>query len=94
MAEAEENGADSGVREQALRRLKAQRSFKALLVTAVGVLALMVVIWALSGGGYFWPIWVVFGLGIALVATGWQAYGPREHVITEDEIQREMDKQR
>ena len=53
----------------------------------------MIAIWALSGGGYFWPIWVVFGLGIALITTAWQAYGPRDHAITEDEIQREMDKQ-
>jgi uncharacterized membrane protein len=90
MAEAEENG----VREQALRRLKAQRAFRSLLFTAIGVLALMVVIWALSGAGYFWPIWVVFGLGIALITTGWQAYGPRNHGISEEEIQREMDKQR
>jgi len=88
MAEEEQNA----VRDQALKRLKAQRSFRALLITAIGVLALMVAIWALSGGGYFWPIWVVFGLGIALIATAWQAYGPRERGITEDDIQREMDK--
>jgi len=89
VTEPEENPA----RELALRRLKARRSFKGLLATAVGVLAIMVVIWALSGGGYFWPIWVVFGLGIALIATGWQAYGPQQGPITEDEIQREIDKQ-
>ena len=79
-------------RELALRRLKARRSFRSLLGTAIGILAVMIVIWALSGGGYFWPIWVVFGLGIALIATGWQAYGPRQGPITEDEIQREMDR--
>ena len=84
---------DDDAREQALGRLKARRSFKGLLISAAGVLALMIVIWALSGGGYFWPIWVVFGLGIALVATGWQAYGPRQQPITEDDIQREMGKQ-
>ena len=90
MAETEENGA----REQALGRLKAQRAFRGLLFTAVGVLALMVAIWALSGGGYFWPIWVVFGLGIGLITAAWQAYGPHEREITEAEIQREMDGQR
>ena len=79
-------------REIAVKRLKAKRSFRSLLFTSVGVLALMVVIWALSGGGYFWPIWVVFGLGIALVTTGWQAYGSRTGPITEDEIQGEMEK--
>ena len=79
-------------REIALKRLKAKRSFKGLLVTAAGVIVLMIVIWALSGGGYFWPIWVVFGLGIALVTTGWQAYGSTTVPITENEIQSEMDK--
>jgi uncharacterized membrane protein len=87
--------ADEGhAREIALKRLKAKRSFKGLLATAAGVIALMIVIWALSGGGYFWPIWVVFGLGIALVSTAWQAYGPASAPITEDEIQSEVDKLR
>lgn len=90
MAELEQDDA----RERALNRLKAQRSFRGLAVTAIGVLVLMIVIWALSGGGYFWPIWVVFGLGVALVASGWQAYGPRQRPITEDDIRREIDEQR
>lgn len=88
MAEAEENEA----REVALKRLKAQRSFKGLLATAIGVMALMTVIWLLGDRGYFWPIWVAFGLGIALVTTGWQAYGTRQGPITEAEIDREVDK--
>lgn len=86
-----EDGQDAA-REQALRRLKAQRSFRAMLVTSAGVLAVVVIVWLLSGRGYFWPIWVVFGLGIALITTGWQAYGPREREITEEEIRREIDK--
>jgi uncharacterized membrane protein len=85
---------ESDAREQALRRLKAQRAFRSLLVTAAGILVVMVVIWAISGGGYFWPIWVAFGLGIALVTTARQAYGPRERGISEYEIRREMERQR
>ena len=81
---------ESDARDLALKRLKAKRSFRGLLATAVGVIALMTVIWALSGGGYFWPIWVAFGLGLALVGAGWQAYGPSQRPITEDEIEREM----
>ena len=84
---------ESDAREQALRRLKAQRAFRNLLLTATGILVAMIAIWTISGGGYFWPIWVVFGLGIALMTTAWQAYGPRNREITEEEIQREMDKQ-
>ena len=88
MAAAEQDDA----REIALKRLKAKRAFRSLLLTAAGVVALMIVIWALSGGGYFWPIWVVFGFGIALVTTGWQAYGRTSAPITEDDIQSEMEK--
>lgn len=88
----DENGQDDA-RTRAVNRLRAQRSFRSLALTAVGVLALMIGIWALGGGGYFWPIWVAFGFGVALVASGWQAYGPRQRPITEDEIRREMDEQ-
>jgi hypothetical protein len=90
MAEIDQDDA----RSRALNRLKAQRSFRSFALTAVAVMALMIVIWALGDRGYFWPIWVLFGLGIALVASGWQAYGPRRRPITEEEIQREMDEQR
>jgi len=40
---------------------------RGLLAHAVvsGVIAVLVVaIWALAGGSYFWPVWVVFGLAI------------------------------
>ena len=33
----------------------------------VAVMVLLVVIWALSGAGYFWPMWPALGWGIALV---------------------------
>jgi hypothetical protein len=26
----------------------------------------LILIWAISGGGYFWPIWVIIGWGIGL----------------------------
>lgn len=79
-------------REIALKRLKAKRGFRGILITAVGVSALMVVIWLLSGRGYFWPIWVMFGLGIAVITSAWSAYGPTSSPITEDEIQAEAEK--
>ena len=59
---------ESDAREQALRRLKAQRAFRNLLVTAAGILVVMIAIWAISGGGYFWPIWPMLGWGIGVLA--------------------------
>ena len=34
------------------------------------VLALLVTIWALTGAGYFWPVWPALGWGIGLVLPG------------------------
>jgi hypothetical protein len=33
----------------------------------VGVMALLVLIWALTGAGSFWPIWPAIGWGIAIL---------------------------
>ena len=33
-------------------------------------MAFFVVIWAISGAGHFWPIWVFLGWGMKLLATG------------------------
>ena len=52
----------------------------------------MVAIWAISDGDYFWPVWVMLGFAIALLFSGISAYGPRRAPITEDQIQREMDR--
>jgi Domain of unknown function (DUF1707) len=32
----------------------------------LGVSALLVLIWALTGAGYFWPVWPIAGWGLAL----------------------------
>jgi hypothetical protein len=79
-------------RKQAIKRLKAKRDFKSFLGTAAVVIVVVVAIWALSDSDYFWPIWVILGLGIALFFSGLQAYGPHQGPITEAEIQREIDK--
>jgi hypothetical protein len=36
----------------------------------VGTMLLLVAIWALTGAGYFWPIWPMLGWGIGVVADG------------------------
>lgn len=32
--------------------------------------AMLIVIWAASGGGYFWPIWPLLGWGLGLASCG------------------------
>jgi hypothetical protein len=36
----------------------------------LGVSIMLVAIWALTGAGYFWPIWPILGWGIGVVADG------------------------
>ncbi len=44
---------------------KLRRFYTDALIYAVVNLGL-ILIWAISGGGYFWPIWVIVGWGIGL----------------------------
>lgn len=80
-------------RARAIQRLKMKQDFKGMVAGGALAIIVTVVIWALGGGGYFWPIWVMLGVVIALVATGWKAYGPANR-ITEDDVQREMQRGR
>lgn len=44
---------------------KLRQFYTAILIYGVVNLGL-VLIWAISGSGYFWPIWVIIGWGIGL----------------------------
>ena len=36
----------------------------------LAVMALLVAIWALTGAGYFWPVWPALGWGVGLLSPG------------------------
>lgn len=76
-------------REAAVKRVKAKRDFRTHAATYVIVNVMLVGVWALSGAGYFWPIWVMAGWGVGLALNGWTVYF--EKPISEDEIRREME---
>ncbi|HVO54131.1 MAG TPA: 2TM domain-containing protein [Solirubrobacterales bacterium] len=80
---------DDNARELAIQRLKMKQDFKGMLAGGALAIVVTIVIWALGDGGYFWPVWVIFGVAIGVVAQGWKAYGPSNR-ITEDDVQREM----
>ncbi len=88
---APEQGVDvpDNARELAIQRLKMKQDFKGMLGGGLFAVVVTVVIWAIGGGGYFWPVWVMFGVAIGIVAQGWKAYGPSNR-ITEADVQREM----
>ena len=79
---------DEERRSRAVKRLEERREFSTHVVTYVVVNAFLIGIWAFSGGGYFWPVWVLFGWGIGLAMHAWKIFG--EKPITEADIEQEM----
>jgi hypothetical protein len=51
-----------------LRHRQRTSAFDAYLRVWIALAVMFIVIWALTPGGYFWPIWPMFGTGIPLVA--------------------------
>jgi hypothetical protein len=83
-------GAEQDLREQAIERLKKKRDFRTHVFMYVVVNAMLVGIWAIVGGGFFWPIFPILGWGIGVAANAWEVYGRRP--ISEEEIQREAER--
>lgn len=75
-------------RQAAIRRLGAKREFRNHLGVFVIVNTMLIIIWAATGAGYFWPIWPIVGWGIGLAAHALAVYGRKP--MTEDDIQTEM----
>ena len=82
------NTSTASRREQAIKRLKAKSEFKVHLVVYLTVNAMVVLVWALTSSGYFWPIWPIAGWGIGVVMHGYTVYWGS--VFTEEQIEREM----
>lgn len=76
------------VRLQARKRLEKKRDFAAHVMAYVVVNGALVLIWALSGGGYFWPAWVIGLWGVGLIMNAWDVFWRRG--ITEADIDREV----
>ena len=75
-------------RAAAIARITERRDFRNHAFIYCAVNTLLIVIWAASGAGYFWPIWAIGGWGIGLAAHGWRIYGQKP--ISEVEIAEEM----
>ena len=55
------------LRDEALARLKHRKGLKKQLKTYVITNLTLIVIWAMSGQGDFWPAWSIVFWGLALV---------------------------
>jgi 2TM domain len=62
--------------ERADERAQSRRDAIAFTLSGPLVTAILVLVWALAGGGYFWPLWPMLGMSIALLVALWRAFGP------------------
>lgn len=85
-------GSDDALRELAVKNLRKRRDFKSHVFMYVLVNVILVAIWALTGAGYFWPIFPILGWGIGLAANAWDVYFRRD--ITDADIEREVERLR
>lgn len=80
-------------RREAISRLKAKRAVKSAGVLWIVIVVALVIIWAATGRGGFWPMWPMIGLAIAWLFMVYNAYfAPRK--ISESDIRREIDRDR
>jgi class 3 adenylate cyclase len=54
-----------------------RQSFKTHLTVYLLVNAFLVGVWAVGGGGYFWPVWVILGWGLGVALHGAAVFNAR-----------------
>jgi hypothetical protein len=80
------------LREAALASLRKKRDFRGHVFIYVAVNAMLVAIWAVTGAGFFWPVFPILGWGVGVAANAWDVYGRKP--LSEDEIRREAERLR
>ena len=83
---------DDQLREQAKQHLEARRDFATHVAGAVLLNLVLIGIWALTGAGYFWPMWVILGTALGLGGEAWNIYFRRD--ITDADVDREVERRR
>ena len=87
---------DPALLELAKKSLKRKRDAKEFLIVTLAVNAILVGIWWFTTPtGYFWPMWVMFGMGIGVMFAYLDAYtviGAKP--ITDEDIRAEAEKMR
>ena len=81
--------AEMDKRQTAIRRLKEKNDFHVHLFTYLVVNTMVLLIWAFTGAGFFWPIFLIAPWGIGVVLQAYVLYGGGGR-MTEAQIQREM----
>jgi hypothetical protein len=81
--------ADADLREQAITELRKRRELGGHVLAYVMVNAFLMVIWTMTGAGFFWPAFPIFGWGIGLIFHIWDVLSP---VPSEDAVQAAMNR--
>jgi hypothetical protein len=84
---------DAELREYAKKRLKKKAEFTRYLWTWVALSLFSSLIWFLTAPtSYFWPGWVIFGMGVGALFQGIEAYSMKGGPVTEAQIDDEIRK--
>jgi hypothetical protein len=75
-------------RDAARKQLEDRRDFLTHVVAYVVLNAALVVVWAITGGGYFWPAWVIVAWGAGLILHAWDTFLRRR--VTEADVDEEL----
>ena len=76
---------------RARKRVTERREFGSHLVAYCVVNGAFILIWAVTGGGYFWPAWVLGLWGIGLVLHAWETFVRRP--VSDDDVEAELRRQ-
>jgi signal transduction histidine kinase len=63
--------AETVVRSPAQRRASRLRGLTIIALVSTSIVLALVVIWALTTGGYFWPFWPLLSLALVVAIPGW-----------------------
>lgn len=86
---------DQTAYERAKKRVQSKVGFYTHLVIYLVVMALLVIINLSASPGYTWFIWPLMGWGLAVILHGLRVFlGSSGAAITEEMIEREMEKER
>jgi hypothetical protein len=86
------SAAEPTERERARVRVEKRHKLRADFVAYVVINLALVVAWAVTGSGYFWPGWVLGFWGVFLLLDAWNVYYRRP--VTEAEIDEELTRRR
>jgi hypothetical protein len=79
---------EADLRVRAVARLRKKAEFRTHLMIYALVNGALVVIWAMTGANFFWPVFPMAGWGVGIVAHAMEVY--RDEEPTEEQIAAEM----